>query len=540
MRDILIDLNAFDKNETYNGNIIREGENKASRFLITLSPEFTGYSYKLKFKLNDNTPLLSEDLVPVDGVITYEITNANTFEIGTLKTELQAYNVDNVLIKSAIIFLKITESVDGLAIEVPSDYEIYVHMVEHYMDNDMYDPTRVEADAFDMENMVDGTTKVAMTKVERDKLDAIEGSVETIPDTYVVRNSTGSIHGSTINFDTNPTTDPKTKAHMQWSEANGTVTIGIGTASIEINQAQFLKAHNMVGRTLMVGEVVTLSGAINDVPSIVLADADGNSNAQNVLGVVSTEPILDGQIGSVLIHGLVHNVDTSLFNVGDSLFLSTVGGQVVATAPSPPAVPIFVGYCIKQSLAGQYDGIVYVKPNKIPVATQIAQFDAGDYFTGDTVEDALQEIGGKMKTSFGEMYLYNGNTAQSIPLGTTYTKITPFFASGEVLNCNVDHANQQIIISRKGKYRVTGTFSSKLDSNGNTLETTLFKNGVEIPKLHVIRKISVAGEPSTGSMTCILDCNIGDIIDIRVRHDRNGAVGLTVMYGNLNVTKIVG
>ena len=45
------------------------------------------------------------------------------------------------------------------------------------MEKAVYDPNNIEADVFDMDNMVDGVTKVAMTQAERDKLNGLDTAV---------------------------------------------------------------------------------------------------------------------------------------------------------------------------------------------------------------------------------------------------------------------------------------------------------------------------------------------------------------------------
>jgi hypothetical protein len=45
------------------------------------------------------------------------------------------------------------------------------------MEKAIYDPNNIEADAFDMDNMVDGVNKLAMTQAERDKLNGLDTAV---------------------------------------------------------------------------------------------------------------------------------------------------------------------------------------------------------------------------------------------------------------------------------------------------------------------------------------------------------------------------
>lgn len=172
MRDIVIDL-ADISSTLYSDTVIRQGENKASRLVITLDSEFTGYSYKIKSQVNEATPFISTELTPVLGVIEYVITNALTTDKGNLRMELQAYDVSETLIKTKVFNFKVTVSIVGDSIELPTGFDSLEEYIASCMTADVYDPTGVADDAFAMDNMVDGATKLGMTPTERTKLSGI-------------------------------------------------------------------------------------------------------------------------------------------------------------------------------------------------------------------------------------------------------------------------------------------------------------------------------------------------------------------------------
>jgi len=168
MRDIDICLDPAVDRLLYKTTVIRQLEHNASQFVITLNEEFLGHTYRLVFQLNDNTSYYTTALTPVDDVITYPITNVLTFEAGTLILELQAYDTDQVLIKSAIVPFLVTRCIDNVPVIIPDDYQAYEDLVLTYMSKLVFDPNSVGADAFDMDNMVEGTTNKILTQAERD------------------------------------------------------------------------------------------------------------------------------------------------------------------------------------------------------------------------------------------------------------------------------------------------------------------------------------------------------------------------------------
>lgn len=521
MRDINIDLNNLDANLYYTSTM-REGEHNASQLVITLSEEFVGYTYKLSFKLNAESTYLTNDLVPVDGVITYLVTNALTSEYGTLKCELQAYDDDIYLAKSAIFPLRIQSALEGIPIEMPSDYVTYIQVVNHYMDKDIYDPQGINGDAFSMGNMTETSTAKIMTNAERQKL-AILGGGQSIVE-Y-------------IDFDTTPTSDPHTLGRVQWNNTKKTIDVGVvGTeVAMQVGQDLIIYAKNNTGSTLGIGKVVSLAGVSSGNPSIVLADANGTAIEKNVVGIVGGKSILNGESGFVVINGLISNIDTSAFNEGDMLYLSTVKGVITNVIPSLPTPTIQVGYCIKKDIAP--NGQIYVKLSKVEIANEIKVIDSANYFVGINVEDVLQEIGLNLKLVYGDLYLYNNSTPQTIPVSTSYTKLSQFMAKGEEVNCTIDAPNNQIIITNTATYRVSMSFSSSINA-GVLLETALFKNGVEVTKLHIARDVA-SNITSVGTINGLLNCNSGDILDVRVRHDKSsGTANITTKFGNFNIEKV--
>lgn len=132
MRDIEIDLDDYDVITLCDNTVIREGENGASQFLITLNDEFLGYKYRMMFQLNRNDPYNTLELTPdADNIISYTITNVLTYLKGTLKAELQAYTEGGILVKTAVFYFKVTPSISGTPVVIPDEYDAYLDLRDH-------------------------------------------------------------------------------------------------------------------------------------------------------------------------------------------------------------------------------------------------------------------------------------------------------------------------------------------------------------------------------------------------------------------------
>jgi hypothetical protein len=102
--------------------------------------------------------------------------------------------------------------------------------------------------------------------------------------------------------------------------------------------------RNSTGVTLTKGQIVYLSGATGNRPNAVLADATDEITSSKTIGMV-TANISNNTDGYVAVNGTLHDLDTSAFTAGDTLWLSETAGAMQAnTPPAEPAHAVFIGY----------------------------------------------------------------------------------------------------------------------------------------------------------------------------------------------------
>ena len=111
--------------------------------------------------------------------------------------------------------------------------------------------------------------------------------------------------------------------------------------------------RNSTGATLGKGQIVYLSGATGNRPNALLAKADAEATSSKTIGMV-TANIANNSDGYVAVNGTLHDLDTTAFTAGDSLWLSatTAGGMVANTPPAEPNHAVFIGY-VARSHASQ-------------------------------------------------------------------------------------------------------------------------------------------------------------------------------------------
>lgn len=113
---------------------------------------------------------------------------------------------------------------------------------------------------------------------------------------------------------------------------------------VDSSEKEVLDVRNSTGSTIPKGSVVYISGATGQMPNITLADADTEATSSKTIGL-TLEEIANNSNGTIITSGTFHNVDTSAFADGNTLWLSSTAGQMVATTPpAKPANSVFIGY----------------------------------------------------------------------------------------------------------------------------------------------------------------------------------------------------
>lgn len=162
-----------------------------------------------------------------------------------------------------------------------------------------------------------------------------------------------------IDFDTTTTTAP-TEGSIVWNDGEGTLSLGLlgGNVDLDVGQENVVLCYNGTGSDMSKGDVVYISGAQGQKPSISLSSASSEATSSKTLGIVA-ETILDGNDGFVTTFGMVKGIDTSTFTEGSALWLSTTAGGLTQTIPTSPNHAVFVGYCLKSN---ESSGRIFVEP----------------------------------------------------------------------------------------------------------------------------------------------------------------------------------
>lgn len=160
----------------------------------------------------------------------------------------------------------------------------------------------------------------------------------------------------------------------------------------------------------------------------------------------------------------------------------------------------------------------------------------------DALDLKVDKVAGKelaLPPAYASIYVADGNTAQTIPTGSNYAKITAYTTNGLNSNCTPDVANDKITITSPGVYNVNYTASYTADVNNVTFRGAVFLGGVEQGGIHSGGQMGLQGamrSTACGGFVNVITVPVD--VDVRIRHDNGGNVAITHVYANLNIKRI--
>jgi len=119
-------------------------------------------------------------------------------------------------------------------------------------------------------------------------------------------------------------TESEVQGTLYWNSDEETLSLVTNGETIELGQKVEIHVKNQTGSQIDKGEVVYASGTLGNSGRILVDKmiADGTIAAKRILGVAA-ENIADGADGKVISFGKLRKIDTTAFNEGDILWVST-------------------------------------------------------------------------------------------------------------------------------------------------------------------------------------------------------------------------
>lgn len=286
----------------------------------------------------------------------------------------------------------------------------------------------------------------------------------------------------------------------------GTAVVGVGTAfTTELAVGNSLSVYNYTDDTYTAVTVAT----ITDSTHLTLSGSVGSDGAITILKAGN---IFKGyNIGG-----------TSVMNVDELGRISTGLGTTASSAQ-------LQSQSTTEQLRINYDASNYYSTTV--GSTGLVTLDAVGSGSEFLFSDRVRQPG-----TFAEIYVADAVTSQSIPTGATYTKVTAFTTNGLSSNATADQANDKITLTKAGKYFVTGLIDFAIDKANTQIRLAVFSGGTIQTNIQCYLEVQTINEDQAVTVTGILSVTANTDIDLRIRHDDAGSVGVTIENANMLAT----
>jgi len=156
------------------------------------------------------------------------------------------------------------------------------------------------------------------------------------------------------------------EGRLQWNVEDGTLEFGLpgGSVNMQIGQEMVIRVRNTSGSNMTNGQLVFISGATGNKPTVTLAKGDTENTSARTVAML-TEDISNNSNGYVTAFGSVRGLKTDTdadgtpLLEGDSLFLSeNVAGGYTKTRPIAPNHSVYIGNVLRVHAT---EGVIFVK-----------------------------------------------------------------------------------------------------------------------------------------------------------------------------------
>lgn len=266
-----------------------------------------------------------------------------------------------------------------------------------------------------------------------------------------------------LQLNTDYTGGSTTTGMFTWDTAAKTpqVKVSNGEVTLQMGQEMHVVVSNNSGTAIPNGRVVYFNGGLGSGghPSVQPYLADGTKSSFVVAGI-TTQVIPAGGEGFVTSKGIVHDLDTSTFSVGDPLFASPLfAGMMTNTQPTPPDEVVVVGTVVNDSATV---GQVYVTVT--PVIQQLTT-TINLYQT-----NVASDIGGYYKMVNSQLDSDYNTTAVTIPVPSG--SLGGVVGSSTLLSSFASPAN--LFTGNPGTAISVTTTGNIMKTSGNVNTKTLF------------------------------------------------------------------
>jgi hypothetical protein len=209
-----------------------------------------------------------------------------------------------------------------------------------------------------------------------------------------------------INFKTSPSVPSPTGGTLYYDLSENALSYKPLTnqndVTVNLGQESLIRIYNNLGYQINNGQVLNITGATSGIPTVALANASklGTAFTESLAQTsgVATHDIPNGQYGFMTNFGVVRDLNTTAFTVGQEVFLSDTVDGALTNDPNNIAFTSrisTVGYCLESNATTGKILVVITNENALQSLTQ----QEINVLLGNTISTGVYEYTGATTAS---------------------------------------------------------------------------------------------------------------------------------------------
>ncbi len=250
-----------------------------------------------------------------------------------------------------------------------------------------------------------------------------------------------------------------------WNDDDKTLEVGLERGSVlQMGQELHVRATNKTGSPISDGQVVYVSGASGNKPTITLANNENAATSFTTIGI-ATQDIANNQTGYVTLFGLTRGIKTDDWPEGSILWLDSIDGAKTDVRPIAPNIAVVIGVVLRSHATEGIIGVRIIPVFRLAWLSDVKAQGAQThwdilYWNNDSLRWELNDgVIVVDSIAFGNGASIDNSETDTIYITETVTKVMgELLVTGHVYEG--EHASGQTFVSTPGTQTIGtgGTF----------------------------------------------------------------------------------
>jgi hypothetical protein len=264
---------------------------------------------------------------------------------------------------------------------------------------------------------------------------------------------------------------------LHFNVDNGDLSYDTNVSGVYLNYGQQLavKVKNNTGASIAKGKLVSISGGLGNNPTVTLANWDSEKLSADTIGMMMNTAGIN-EFAYVLINGVIEDVNTSGYNGGTTLYLSS-SGNYTSTAPVPPKQAVRIGHVVREQTN---NGSIFINVQNGYEINELHDVLISSSANGDLlVWDSSLSLWKNTKTLSGSYTVTGSITASNISASNLVTSTDGTIVADRVLlgsGSNIATATGELVFFNPG----SGNKTLKVTDPSEVNYTSIEANAIDV------------------------------------------------------------